>query len=163
MLVRYKVKSPENGFTLVEIIASIVLLAIVISVFFSIFPQMVNWSKASEKELVSSNLSAMVAHEIYKEKELEKYPGLADVYKEGPKNCTKDNYKAVKLSASDIGTESYSKKKTINNVDYEISMKACLDKEEVAEKLMRVHFFINNVETGFVMKSFAFYNGDDEE
>ncbi|WLV24125.1 type II secretion system protein [Aciduricibacillus chroicocephali] len=153
---RYKVNSPENGFTLIEIIASIVLLAVVISVFLSIFPQMITWSKASEKELVSSNLSAKVAHGIYKGK----YSGLAELYKEKP-NCSV-GYSPVILSTSDNEADSYSKKETINGVEYEISMNACLDNEEVGEKLMRVHFAIKNAETGFIMESFAFYNGGND-
>lgn len=154
-----KVKSPEGGFTLVEIIASIVLLGVVISVFLSIFPQMISWSNAAEKELVSSNYSARVAHEIYKGENFD----FEEVYKKFPEagtECALDlsNYEKVKVK----GQEKYENEKTIGGIEYVVKMEACLDKEEGDKhekvNLMRVHFTITNDKNNFKMSSFAFFD-----
>ncbi|TMN21590.1 type II secretion system protein [Lentibacillus cibarius] len=56
--------SEKNGFTLIEIITSIVLLTMVIAVMLPIFPQILNWSSQSEENLTASNLLGQVASDV---------------------------------------------------------------------------------------------------
>lgn len=57
-------KQNSNGFTLIEIIASIAILGMVIAVFLPTFPQMMSWTKIADDELVASNLLGQVAYDI---------------------------------------------------------------------------------------------------
>ena|GEM_PF-2294467 len=155
---RDKENGPEDGFTLVEIIASIVLLGLVISVFMAIFPQMINWSNSAEKELVSSNLTARVAHEIYEGK----YAGLKETYE----LLNSDENKKKNIDCS-VGLSNYTPVKVTEEDSkhleiYTVSFKACLDSDKTTEKtdsLMRVHFTITNEQTNHSIDSFAFYKG----
>ncbi|MUV36832.1 hypothetical protein JNUCC1_00636 [Lentibacillus sp. JNUCC-1] len=56
--------SRENGFTLIEIITSIALLAMVVAVMLPIFPQIMTWSQQSEDQLTSSNLLGQVMNDV---------------------------------------------------------------------------------------------------
>ena len=50
----------ESGFTLVEILAALTIMAIITFSLLPIFPQIITWAKASERQLVSSNLLTKV-------------------------------------------------------------------------------------------------------
>ncbi|MFD1171295.1 prepilin-type N-terminal cleavage/methylation domain-containing protein [Oceanobacillus picturae] len=54
----------NSGFTLIEIIASIALLALVITLLLPIFPQILQWTGNTEKELTASNLIGQVAYDV---------------------------------------------------------------------------------------------------
>lgn len=58
------IKKNSRGFTLVEVIASIVILGIVVVSLLPFFPQVLGWSKATEDQLVASNLLSQVAYEL---------------------------------------------------------------------------------------------------
>lgn len=57
----------ESGFTLVEILAAITIMAIIIFSLLPIFPQLITWAKASERQLVSSNLLTKVIEDAQKD------------------------------------------------------------------------------------------------
>src|SRR5690606_20847758 len=54
----------NQGFTLIEIIASIAILGLIIAVLLPIFPQIVGWTNQSSETLVASQLLDQVAHDI---------------------------------------------------------------------------------------------------
>ncbi|WP_164668370.1 type II secretion system protein [Virgibacillus doumboii] len=54
----------NKGFTLIEIIASIAILGMVITVFLPIFPQILSWNEKTDDELVASNLLGQAVHDI---------------------------------------------------------------------------------------------------
>ncbi|SET45090.1 prepilin-type N-terminal cleavage/methylation domain-containing protein [Oceanobacillus limi] len=54
----------RDGFTLIEIIASIALLSMVIAIFLPIFPQIINWTNQSEGQLKSGNLMDQVIFDL---------------------------------------------------------------------------------------------------
>ncbi|WP_042223226.1 prepilin-type N-terminal cleavage/methylation domain-containing protein [Oceanobacillus manasiensis] len=57
----------NSGFTLIEIIASIALLALVITLLLPIFPQILQWTSNTENKLTASNLIGQVAYDLEKE------------------------------------------------------------------------------------------------
>lgn len=54
----------KNGYTLVELLASITILTLVIGAFIPIFIQITEWTNKSEDNLVGANLLAEVANEL---------------------------------------------------------------------------------------------------
>lgn len=54
----------NQGFTLIEIIASIAILGLIIAVLLPIFPQIMGWTNQSSETLVASQLLDQVAHDI---------------------------------------------------------------------------------------------------
>lgn len=54
----------SNGFTLVEVIASISLLAMASAVLLPVFPQMMGWSQMTGEKLEASNAIGKVTYEI---------------------------------------------------------------------------------------------------
>ncbi|WP_153732689.1 type IV pilus modification PilV family protein [Sporosarcina obsidiansis] len=75
----------ENGMTLVEILAALVILGIVFISFMTIFPQMNNFNNKTETKLVSMNLAKKELQEIKKDSsklsEENKVEGTANLYK----------------------------------------------------------------------------------
>ncbi|RYG74970.1 type II secretion system protein [Lentibacillus lipolyticus] len=53
-----------NGYTLIEIIASITILGMVVAVFLPILPQIMSWTSKTGDELVTSNLLGQVAYDV---------------------------------------------------------------------------------------------------
>ncbi len=56
-------KLNSQGFTLIEIIASIAILGMVVAIFLPIFPQIMNWTNNTDDELTASNLLTQVSSE----------------------------------------------------------------------------------------------------
>lgn len=140
-MAKKKANVPKNGFTLVEIIASIVLLGIIIVAFLPIFPNMLNWSNAAEKELVESNLTGRVAEEVFEH-------GMLTVQEKN--NLTSCNeYSPIK----GYGVE---QKYNKNGVEYSIKLKACKADREFERGLARVHIVVTNKATNRESDSFAF-------
>ncbi|MFS0673076.1 type II secretion system protein [Ornithinibacillus sp. 179-J 7C1 HS] len=54
----------SNGFTLVEIIASITILGIVVAILLPIFPQIIGWTSSADNQLRGSNLLDQAAFDI---------------------------------------------------------------------------------------------------
>ena len=54
----------NNGFTLVEIIASITILGIVVAILLPIFPQIIGWTNKADDQLRGSNLLDQAAFDI---------------------------------------------------------------------------------------------------
>lgn len=50
----------QNGFTLIEILASIIILSIILITFFSFFSQSINFSKANEEEYAAIHLAEQI-------------------------------------------------------------------------------------------------------
>ncbi|MGM8212360.1 type II secretion system protein [Virgibacillus sp. W0430] len=71
----YSKKKEKNsvGFTLVELIVSITLISIVIVVLLPMFPQLLNWSKQTNEELVSSNLLDQFVFDLKNDESLRAY------------------------------------------------------------------------------------------
>jgi len=160
-IMRDKANNPDGGFTLVEIIASIVLLGLVISVFMAIFPQMINWSNSAEKELVSSNLTAKVANDIYEGDYQQDLNAIySNLTKElnGSKECKLGSGEYKPIQTSD-GLQTKDFTENVNNIVYTIQMEACVKYDEYKDSLMRVHFTITNTETKHKIDSLAFYKG----
>ena len=67
---KFHVKN-NDGFTLIEIIASIAILGMVIVVFLPIFPQIMSWSNSTDNQLKASNLLSQVTHGVEKNFESE--------------------------------------------------------------------------------------------
>ncbi|MFD2627889.1 prepilin-type N-terminal cleavage/methylation domain-containing protein [Oceanobacillus kapialis] len=59
-----KIIHNNRGFTLIEIIASIALLALVVMLLLPIFPQIFHWTGKTEDELTASNLVGQVAYDL---------------------------------------------------------------------------------------------------
>jgi len=162
-----KVFFPENGVTLVEIIASIVLLGLVISILIPIFPQMIRWSNASEKELVGSNLIARVAQDIADDEgsmlssESKNLP-LQSCY---PK--MQDTYQKINIA---IKENTYKKDETngkyylkLNGDRYFVDLEGCKDSIEFTNYgLIRFHFTITNDKTNRKVDAYAYLQkGED--
>ncbi|WP_010651157.1 prepilin-type N-terminal cleavage/methylation domain-containing protein [Oceanobacillus massiliensis] len=64
---KYRQFMSDRGFTLIEIIASIAILAIVIGSLVPFFPQVMAWTDVTEDELVSSNLVTNVSNNLQDE------------------------------------------------------------------------------------------------
>lgn len=62
----------NSGFTLIEIIASIALLALVITVLLPIFPQIFQWNGNTYKDLSASNLIGQVAYDLSRDSDVNK-------------------------------------------------------------------------------------------
>lgn len=54
----------NQGFTLIEIIASIAILGMLIAILLPIFPQMISWTNQSSESLVATNLLDQVAYDM---------------------------------------------------------------------------------------------------
>ncbi|WP_047985095.1 type II secretion system protein [Ornithinibacillus californiensis] len=54
----------NNGFTLIEIIASIAILGMVIVILLPIFPQILTWNENVDDELVTSNLLGQAIYDV---------------------------------------------------------------------------------------------------
>ncbi|MFC3040118.1 type II secretion system protein [Virgibacillus xinjiangensis] len=57
-------KLGNAGFTLIEIIAAVSLLAMVVAALLPIFPQIMSWSSQTGDELISGNLLDKAAHDL---------------------------------------------------------------------------------------------------
>lgn len=140
-------QSSDAGFTLVEIIASIVLLGIIILAFMPIFPNMLNWSNASEKELVASNLSGKVAQTIYdRNQQFAEHLSGKNV-----PLCGKDYTALVPDLLEDLNG-------AINGTQYTVRWEACQDDLN----LYRIHFVISNDQNKRTVDSFAYVQADRE-
>lgn len=60
----YKNIDSKNGFTLIEIIASITLLSIILIIFIPAFPKIMKGSIDTEHEMVAGNLLSTVVHDL---------------------------------------------------------------------------------------------------
>jgi prepilin-type N-terminal cleavage/methylation domain-containing protein len=60
----------NDGFTLIEIIASIAILGMIIVIFLPIFPQIMQWTNQADDELVASNLLGKIAYDIKEDSSL---------------------------------------------------------------------------------------------
>ncbi|MEN1968219.1 type II secretion system protein [Lentibacillus sp. N15] len=54
----------QNGFTLIEIIASIAILGVVVVAVLPIFPQILSWTNNVDDELIASNLLDQITYEL---------------------------------------------------------------------------------------------------
>lgn len=141
---------PKNGFTLVEIIASIVLLGVVIIAFLPIFPQMFIWSNSAEKELVASNLTAKVAQDIFENDEIaEKGSSLSPSI-----SCELSEYQSLEGV-----TLTYP---PLNDVNYTVELKACHTQKEKELGLTRVYFRITNDQNNRAVDSYAYAQREEE-
>lgn len=59
----FHIKS-NQGFTLIEIIASIAIFGMLIAIMLPIFPQIMNWTTKSSESLVATNLLDQVAYDL---------------------------------------------------------------------------------------------------
>lgn len=114
MYTKFK-KINSNGFTLIEIIASIAILGMVIAVFLPIFPQIMSWTEKTDDELVASNLLSQVANDI------------KDINVEGTAETCPNN---SQIPAELLGESSNYE---INENTYSIDVRVCQSAEE--EKL----------------------------
>lgn len=57
-------KQNSDGFTLIEIIASIAILGMVIAVFLPIFPQIMSWTEKTDDQLIASNLLDQITYDV---------------------------------------------------------------------------------------------------
>lgn len=122
-----------SGFTLIEIIASIALLALVITLLLPIFPQILQWTNKTENELTASNLIGQVAHDASS-------GGFSTTLK-----CGEDMEKVM------------SKNYRINEKDYNGIVYICKENEVV---LYRAHLKVYS-DGDLVSESFTYIEGDN--
>jgi len=102
-----KIKN-SNGFSLIEILASIVLLTVVISLFLSVFPQMANMNNRNSGNLDAANIAKELLVEIKKIKFNEASIGTnlpfavtsVNRSKDGKKKVVFGDYKSFKVRLS---------------------------------------------------------------
>lgn len=134
-------KNKKNGFTLIEIIASIAILGMVIAVFLPIFPQIMSWSNKTEQNLVAGNLLEQAIYDI-KENQSIKLNGSIP-------NCP-----SSELVATNIGPYE------VNNITYSVLLNVCQDKYKEEELgLYRANVKITTSE-GVQSESYTYLHGD---
>lgn len=94
-----KMKKRENGFTLVEIIASIVILGILVVFLLPAFPNIMSGSSDAEDKMVTGNLLTKVVEDIENDSVLQSYVSSVEIpqgkYKMIPKEKTSSKGKYV--------------------------------------------------------------------
>ncbi|WP_042146381.1 prepilin-type N-terminal cleavage/methylation domain-containing protein [Paucisalibacillus sp. EB02] len=103
-----------NGFTLIEIIASITIVSIVIIILIPIFSQILNWSERSEANLTTSNLVGQITYEL---------KNKTNDWKEFIEGKTVNTCGHSVLFADDYKTY------TLNNETYEAKLSICQEEE----------------------------------
>ncbi|WP_156291464.1 prepilin-type N-terminal cleavage/methylation domain-containing protein [Oceanobacillus salinisoli] len=103
-------KLNSNGFTLIEIIASIALLGTIIAVLLPFFPQMMSWSKQADDELIASNLIDQVVFEV-------KNKTIISDHAEYIKNCDLQNPTNISYDYQ------------FNGQEYQIQLNVCIENE----------------------------------
>lgn len=133
-----------NGFTLIEIIASIAILGMVIAVFLPIFPQIMSWNNKTEQALVSGNLLEQAVEDI--KQDSQKLLEGVDVG-----NCS--NPTSIQ---TDLPTY------TVNNVEFLVDVKVCQSEVEAQTGLYRTNIIISSSD-GFQSESYTYIQGDPNE
>ncbi|MUK86850.1 prepilin-type N-terminal cleavage/methylation domain-containing protein [Ornithinibacillus sp. L9] len=139
-----KLYENNNGFTLIEIIASIAILGMVIAVFLPIFPQIMQWSNNADDELVASNLLGQVTYDI-------KQLPLVD-------STTINSCPDMKTIT---GLDSLGESATyvLNNREYRIELNIC---QEIDVDLYRTNIRIYSPDHKLVSESYT-YIGESNE
>jgi prepilin-type N-terminal cleavage/methylation domain-containing protein len=117
----------NNGFTLIEIIASIAILGMVIAVLLPIFPQILSWNEKTEQELVASNLLGQIVSDV--------------------QNTSKNREIISQLRSSrtcnegwlDITTLGDIANYDLNDVTYSVSLRVCKEQDV---NLYRAHIIV---------------------
>lgn len=141
-----KLKIGNKGFTLVEILAAIVILSITLIFFLPIFPKLVNWSNESQDELISSNLLSRIAEDVRKE------PKIGEFLKgQIVSRCS------LQEGYTDIPKESFSSndKYKLNDKTPVIDLHICKHPTEDDFNLFRVKFEVTN--NGRKSSSYTYY------
>ncbi|WP_165767874.1 type II secretion system protein [Virgibacillus indicus] len=122
-------KINSNGFTLIEIIASIAILGLVIAVFLPIFPQMMSWSKNADNELVASNLLSQVANDI-KENEVIFNDIKINLVEDHHYNCERNQTYSIQRDALDTLPDY-----DLNKSSYDVAVEVCQSNEYKEKEL----------------------------
>lgn len=133
-----------NGFTLIEIIASIAILSMVIAVLLPIFPQIISWNEKTERNLVAGNLLNQAISDIKQDDEMI----LANM---DVTNCSNP-------STVTTGLPSY----TVNNVNYSVQVNVCQTNEEKDLGLYRANIMVSTAD-GLQSESYTYLQGDTNE
>ncbi|WP_157724849.1 type II secretion system protein [Virgibacillus phasianinus] len=121
--------SNNNGFTLIEIIASIAILGMVIVVLLPFFPQLADWTASTDNQLVASNLLNGAVHNVTNHEDvLVNYLNSASV-----PACTAD---AMQIPESILGNAVTYK---VNGKQFSLALSVCQSTDEVNLGLYRTH------------------------
>jgi prepilin-type N-terminal cleavage/methylation domain-containing protein len=134
-------KLNSNGFTLIEIIASITLLGTIVAILLPVFPQIISWTQNSDDELVASNLLSQVAYDI---KDI-------DINQSLPLPSCEGNKKQLDNST-------YRNANELNEKIYNIELFAC---KEEGVNLYRTNIQIKK-DGNILSESYTYITGDEE-
>lgn len=129
----------DRGFTLIEIIASIALLALVITVLLPISPQIFKWTGKTENELTASNLVGQVAYDVKNDR-------VEDWYPTPVKEC-KGEEKAISYKIY-----------TINNINYHSSIDLC---KEAFVNLYRAEIKVYEENNNLISESYTYIKSEE--
>lgn len=134
-----------QGFTLIEIIASIALLVLVIGTLLPFFPQIMSWTQTADDELVASNLLSQVASDLKNNTDsIEPIANRSKINGCGPvidPNLTYEN---------------------INDKDYYVKITLCQDDLEFKLGLYRTHMKILNEKAQIVSESYTYLTNEGD-
>ncbi|MFC4556687.1 type II secretion system protein [Virgibacillus kekensis] len=129
----------SDGFTLIEIIASITILGIVVIAFLPIFPQISSWNGKTSDNLTASNLLSEVAEDVKDITVSELFQGdISDCPEYQPDDVFFSNY---------LG-------------EYEARINVCNEKEV---NLYRTKINIYTPDGSLVSESYTYISGDRDE
>lgn len=134
-------KLSNEGFTLVEILAAIVILSIAITFILPIFPKLLNWSNESESELVASNLLSRVADDIKEDNKILTFVKTPAI---GIPSCTLNPSDPPKYISIPKGTSVEVDKYILNGKIFNVDMFICQSDKENKLNLVRVKIDISN-------------------
>lgn len=127
-------KKNSQGFTLVELVASITLLGLIVVTLLPFFPQMLKWSKVTEDQLVTDHLLSKVAYDLKNDTEL-------GVLQNGSLHLDDDRYEYL-----------------VDDATYKPIVKLTQTKQEKDLALFRAHISIANKDTYIYLKDLGAEN-----
>lgn len=139
-------KIERNGFTLIEIIASIAILGMVIAVFLPMLPQIMSWNNNSEQKLVAGNLLEQAIHDIKQDQSI-----ITSLEGKSIPKCS---------SSYQIGTELPTYK--INGISHSVVVNVCQSDKEARLGLYRANIQISSPK-GNSSESYTYLHGDVNE
>lgn len=149
-----KVKQLKNGFTLIEIIASITILGIIVVILVPIFTNVMSNTSQAEDRMITGNLLRQVSEDIREDQQLADY--ISTQIKKMP-NC-EGQYKR-------IGKEKLPRNGfyQVDEREFLVDVSVCQTSKEKEAGLVRAKIKISSPEEKETSQSFTYISGKAED
>lgn len=133
----------RKGFTLIEVIAAISILAITMSILLPMLPQLLNWENKTKNEIVASNLLPQIVGDI------KQIDSVTNFFNKEFQFCNQP-------SREDVSFKEYE----VNNLTYNTKLNIC---KEADVDLFRTHITVLSSDGKKITDSYTYLPGDSDE